>query len=87
MPPPPELPGTPQADIYALGIMLYVLSTGREAAFFPGIATTLLEGRESADFFDLNAIILKACQPDPRERYAAASDMRHALQRALRSSR
>jgi CHASE2 domain-containing sensor protein len=79
MPPPPERPGSPQADIYALGMVLYVLSTGRNAAYFPEIATTLVENKEPEDFFPLNAIILKACQPDCAQRYASASEMRSAL--------
>jgi CHASE2 domain-containing sensor protein len=79
MPPPPELPGTPQADIYALGMVLYVLSTGRKAAFFPEIATSLVDGGEPADFLPLNTIILKACHPDCAERYKSASEMRRAL--------
>jgi CHASE2 domain-containing sensor protein len=81
MPPAPELPGTPQADIYALGIMLYVLSTGRETAFFPEISTTLV-GKEENDFLVLNPIILKACQPDPAQRYRGALEMHRALQEA-----
>jgi CHASE2 domain-containing sensor protein len=85
MPPSPERPGTPQADIYALGMVLYVLSTGRNAAYFPEIATTLVEGGEPADFFPLNAVILKACQPDPAQRYASAAEMRHALEEALKT--
>jgi CHASE2 domain-containing sensor protein len=80
MPPPPERPGTPQADIYALGMVLYVLSTGRNTAYFPEIATTLVEGRDPADFLPLNTVILKACQPDPAQRYASAAEMHHALQ-------
>jgi CHASE2 domain-containing sensor protein len=79
MPPPPERPGTPQADIYALGMVLYVLSTGRSAAYFPEIATTLVEGGDPADFFPLNTVILKACQPDPAQRYASAAEMHRAL--------
>ncbi len=82
MPPPPERPGTPQADIFALGMVLYVLSTGRNAAYFPEIATTLVEGKDPADFFPLNAVILKACQPDPAQRYASAAEMHLALQAA-----
>jgi len=80
MPPPPERPGTPQADIYALGMVLYVLSTGRNAAYFPEMATTLVEREDPADFLPLNTIILKACQPDPAQRYASAAEMHRALQ-------
>ena len=80
MPPPPERPGTPQADIYALGMVLYVLSTGRNAAYFPEIATTLVEKEDPADFLPLNTVILKACQPDPAQRYASAAEMHRALQ-------
>ncbi len=79
MPPPPELPGTPQADIYALGMVLYVSSTGRKAAFFPEIATSLVDTKEPVDFFPLNNIILKACHPDCAERYQTAAEMRLAL--------
>jgi len=79
MPPPPERPGTPPADIYALGMVLYVLSTGRNTAYFPEIAATLVEGGDPADFFSLNNIIMKACQPDPAQRYGSAAEMHRAL--------
>ena len=85
MPPPPERPGTPQADIYALGMVLYVLSTGRNAAYFPEIATTLVEREDPTDFLPLNTVILKACQPDPAQRYASAAEMHRALQEVLKT--
>jgi hypothetical protein len=80
MPPPPERPGTPQADIYALGMVLYVLSTGRAPTFFPEIATTLVQNAEPTDFLPLNAVILKACDPDVSQRYQSAAEMNQALQ-------
>jgi hypothetical protein len=61
--------------------VLYVLSTGRNAAFFPEIATSLVADKEPADFFPLNTVILKACQPDAAQRYASAAEMRLALQK------
>ncbi len=83
MPPPPEKPGTPQADIYALGMLLYVISTGREPGFFPDLSTTLMERSDHADFLRLNAIVLKACQPDLALRYASTAEMLCDLQSAL----
>ncbi len=79
MPPPPEPPGTLQADIYALGMVLYVISTGRDAAFFPEIATVLMNTGASADFLMLNAIILKACHARLDCRYASTIEMHREL--------
>jgi serine/threonine protein kinase len=82
MPPPPERVGTVQADIYALGMVLYVISTGRNPDFFPALATTLMERSGHAEFLRLNAIILKACQPDCAQRYQSTTEMLQALQEA-----
>jgi hypothetical protein len=79
MPPPPEPPGTPQADIYALGMLLYVISTGNNAALFPEIATSLVRVNEPVNFLPLNGIILKACQPDLSKRYQTMTEMRNDL--------
>ncbi|MBC8095500.1 MAG: CHASE2 domain-containing protein [Akkermansiaceae bacterium] len=79
MPPAPEIPGTPQADIYSLGMVLYVLSTGGTAARFPEISSTMIESRTRAEFHAVNSVILKACQIDPAQRYATVEEMRTAL--------
>ncbi len=83
MPPSPERPGTVAADIYALGMVLYVLCTGRAAALFPEVATTLVSTEEPPEFLPLNSVILKACQPLPADRYASAAAMRIALETVL----
>jgi CHASE2 domain-containing sensor protein len=79
MPHPPERPGTVQADIYALGMVLYVTSTGRGPTFFPEIATTLIQEPETANFLPFNNVILKACDPDITRRYQTAAELREAL--------
>ncbi len=79
MPPLPERPGTPQADVFSLGMVLYVMCAGREAGFFPDISTHLVASDEAASFLPFNAIILKACQPDTTLRYASAAEMHRAL--------
>ena len=80
MPPSPEPPGTPQADIYALGMVLYVISTGRDPGLFPEISTTLLDKTTGDDFIRLNALIVRACQPDCTQRYQSAAELRAALE-------
>ena len=86
MPPVPEMPGTVAADIYGLGMVLFVAATGKPAAFFPDIATSLVAeelvaGANSATFMQLNRIILKACQPEAGQRYATAAELLVALKR------
>jgi len=59
--------------------VLYVVCTGRAAALFPEVATTLVSREEPPEFLPLNNVILKACAPLPDERYASAAEMRAAL--------
>ena len=79
MPPAPERPGTVAADLYALGMLLYVLATGRAPALFPEVATTLVSTEEPPEFLPLNTVILKCCQPAPADRYASAAQLHQAL--------
>jgi CHASE2 domain-containing sensor protein len=85
MPLPPEHPGTAQADIYSLGMVLYVLSTGQDPALFPVIPTSLADSAELAPFFPLNNVITKACHPDRAQRYASAWEMHTDLKEAQKA--
>jgi CHASE2 domain-containing sensor protein len=81
MPPQPEAPGTPSADLYAMGKVLYVISTGQPPESFPKLLTELVAQPE---FMRLNEIICKACQPAADQRYSSAAEMLAALRSAQR---
>ncbi len=83
MPPDSEPQGTVQADIYALGMMLYVISTGHAPDHFPGISASRHQGTAHRGFHHLDAVIINACQTDRSLRFASAADMGRALQEAF----
>lgn len=76
---PPEGPGTPQADIYSLGKVLYEMSSGNDRMEFPEVPTNLRDD-EWEFWMDLNRVICRACAPDLNERYANATLLMEALQ-------
>ncbi len=72
---PPEGPGTPTADVYALGKALYEISTGLDRSQFPQLPAELHQIADRRALLNLNDVVLRACDPDPRRRYPNASAM------------
>jgi WD40 repeat protein len=74
---PPEGPGTPQADIYSLGKVLYEMSTGRDRQDYPELPTNLIDMpvAERTALAELNEITLKACHADIKQRYQTAAEL------------
>ena len=76
---PPEGPGSPQADIYSLGKVLYEISMGKDRLDFPELDTRLGEQPDKDRLLQLNDVLLKACANEPGRRYRSAKEMRDAL--------
>jgi CHASE2 domain-containing sensor protein len=76
---PPEGPGAPAADVYALGKVLYESAFGRDRQLFPEVPTALWEEPEETLLRRLNQIIGKACEPVVDARYQSAAELRAAL--------
>ena len=72
---PPEGPGAPQADIFALGKVLYEAATGLDRREFPKLAEDLRSWPDAAQVFELNEIILKACALDSKGRYQTCDEI------------
>ncbi|HMJ05812.1 MAG TPA: PEGA domain-containing protein [Chthoniobacterales bacterium] len=78
---PPEGPGTPQADIYSAGKVLYEISMGKDRLDFPEVGTDLDARPDKAQLLELNSVLLKACASQPTKRYRSAEEMREDLAR------
>jgi hypothetical protein len=79
---PREGPGEAAADIFALGKVLYEMATGRDRCDFPSLPSMAgLDEREQRQLRELNAVILKACANDPRDRHRDAAELRDELLR------
>ena len=84
----PEGPGSPASDVYSLGKILYETGMGLDITRFPELPTELVRSGDEAGLFQLNRIILKACESDVRQRHpsaAALHDELIGLQRQNRS--
>ena len=89
---PPEGPGTPQADLYALGKLLYELASGRDRMDFPQLPAGINKLPDREAYLELSEVITRACAPEPRHRYATATELQAELNlflagRSLRRAR
>lgn len=82
---PPEGPGKPQADIYALGMVLYSISTGGNPSRALRLSPTLVES--IPEFMFLNKVLWKACAQQPEDRHATGAELRDALKEVDRLMR
>jgi len=76
---PPEGPKTAQADIYSLGKVLYEIATGKDRMEFPELPENFSEHPDWEKLLELSAVIIKACETDPKKRYASAQEFHDDL--------
>jgi TolB-like protein/Tfp pilus assembly protein PilF len=69
---PPEGPGKPSADVFALGKILYELATGLDREEFPKLPPELNRLPDRPLLLEINEIILRACEVNPGKRYPDA---------------
>ena len=76
----PEGPGTAVADLYGLGKLLYVCTTGKAVREFPEPPTGLYGREDSPALSGLNDILLKVCETSPDARFKSARSLAEALE-------
>jgi len=76
---PPEGPGAPSADFFALGKVLYEAASGLPPEEFPNPPPDWLAGEIPHGALDLHEVILRACESDPARRYQNAAELQADL--------
>jgi serine/threonine protein kinase len=76
---PPEGPGTPRADIFALGKVLYEAVTGLDRREFPKLPEDIRAWADRDAVFELNEIVIKACAEDYRKGYRNCDELKADL--------
>ncbi|HKS36240.1 MAG TPA: WD40 repeat domain-containing serine/threonine-protein kinase, partial [Verrucomicrobiae bacterium] len=76
---PREGPGSPAADLYGLGKVLYEITIGRPRQDFPLLPEDIESLDDRAALLELNEVVVRACAEDAADRYPSAADMRAEL--------
>ena len=72
---PPEGPGTPQADVFSLGKVLYEATMGEDRKAFPNLPDDIDTWPDAEQLLELNEVLLKACHNDFQKRHQSASEL------------
>ncbi len=72
---PPEGPGTMTADIYAFGKLMYEAATGYDRMEFPTLPLNRDSPEKNHHLLELNAVLLRCCAPDSKDRYQSAAEL------------
>jgi len=76
---PPEGTGTPAADIFSLGRLLYEVATGLDRHDYPRLPPDLGSLADRKELLELNEILIRACDPNTAYRYRDATTLLHDL--------
>jgi serine/threonine protein kinase len=80
---PPEGPGSPSGDLYAVGKMLYEMVTGLSSFQFPEVNDDFVSFPDLSVRKRLCQIAVKACEADSRKRFGNAEAFRVELEKAI----
>jgi eukaryotic-like serine/threonine-protein kinase len=71
----PEGPGSPESDIFSLGMVLYEASTGKDRLDFPDLPSFRETGEQLEQWRRLQRVICTACATKPGSRYPNSREM------------